>query len=681
MIPRRTLLLAFFSFATLASRAQSDDSTGFEIRPTFGLGAGMFAFYGDIGNNHDRYSPLSTRLGFELRAGTPLTEWLDVSLFALHGQVGANERSLTRNLNFQSKVTTGGFQFTYNFLQLLNPKRTVEPYIGLGLESVEFLSKTDLYDANGNRYYYWGDGTIRDVDEFAPNAIDAVMLQRDYTYESDIRELDMDGFGKYNERSWAVPVSIGARLRMGCGWDLKVGTTMHFTFTDLVDGVTDESIEQRAGDGRNDRFLYTSFTLSKAISIAPKKPKAGEPDLTPEQMDMLVMNDDEDGDGVKDFEDLCPGTPSGVIVSERGCPMDADGDGVPDYMDDEPATAPGAFVDAHGVTITDEALLKDYLNYKDSGNVNIVTSRVESLDNKGPRFQAPARKRIYTVQVGSEVTGITEDLMRSLLSIPDLRTVEHGDTISFVVGGYDDLPEAIRRQIALKDQGIDGAVVADDNGQLVDISSEVAETRTKMGDNQSITPESKNTVVRVQLGAFRQKLSHDIFTGINDLVVLKGDDGLTRYYTGSFTDVNPAAAHKVDMLKKGFSGAFLVAFKNGKRVSLKEAGAKLTGPEDLTSLPTGGVDKNLIRYRVQVGTFAGNVPTDVMSKYIEIGNVEPVTTADAVRYYYGSFKGRTEADDAKAALQEKGLADVFVVGAFGARIIAADEADKLLAEP
>jgi hypothetical protein len=61
--------------------------------------------------------------------------------------------------------------------------------------------------------------------------------------------------------------------------------------------------------------------------------------------------------------------------------------------------------------------------------------------------------------------------------------------------------------------------------------------------------------------------------------------------------------------------------------------------------------------------------------------VEPVTSADAVRYYYGNFPSRADAEDARKALQEKGLADAFVVGAFGTRIIAAEEADKLLAEP
>lgn len=45
---------------------------------------------------------------------------------------------------------------------------------------------------------------------------------------------------------------------------------------------------------------------------------------------------DEDGDGVPDRKDKCPGTPPGVAVDENGCPLDRDGDGVPDYKDDCP---------------------------------------------------------------------------------------------------------------------------------------------------------------------------------------------------------------------------------------------------------------------------------------------------------------------------------------------------------
>lgn len=679
-LPFRSLFLAAcVAFSATLVHAQEDTTASFKFQPTFSVGAGMFSFFGDIGGNHDGYSPLVTRLAYELRASTALTPWLEGGLFAIHGRLGANERSLSRNLNFESRVTMGGLMLTYNFKHLVKPTAKVMPYLSIGFESLEFLSKTDMMDREGRVYHYWSDGTIRDIDEHATNASDAVVIQRDYNYESDIRELDLDGFGQYTERTWAVPVGFGARMDLGSGLDLRLGAQIHWTFSDLVDGVTDESVEGRTGDARNDRILYSNFTIGYAIPLERKKRSSFKEgiDISPEDMQAFVADADEDGDGVNDFKDLCPGTPTGTKVDQNGCPLDSDLDGVPDHLDLEAGTAAGLPVDADGVTITDEAFLKSWLNFKDSGNVNIVTSRVESV---GPRRTATQPKqRVYVVQVGSEVEGITEAQMQQLLSIPDLRTVEHGDTISFVVGGYDALPEAIRRQMQLKNAGVNGKVVAQDGDALVNIDDQVAAATAGAGSPEA--PTSGPAIVRVQLGAFKQKLSKDIFAGINDLVVLKGDDGLTRYYTGTFSDVNPAAALKVDMLTRGFEGAFLVAFKDGKRVSLKEAGAKLTEPEDLTALPKGSINKEMLRYRVQLGTFAGNVPSDVMSKYIEMGNVEPVTSPDAVRYYYGSFKSRAEADDALKAIKEKGLTDAFLVGAVGSRLVSAEDVDRLFSEP
>ena len=106
---------------------------------------------------------------------------------------------------------------------------------------------------------------------------------------------------------------------------------------------------------------------------------------------MLVLNDDEDADGVTDFKDDCPQTPAGAKVNEHGCPIDTDGDGVPDGVDEEPATAPGAPVDARGVTITDDQFLKAWLNYADSGNVNIISSTAESLGRKPNVMVKPKR--------------------------------------------------------------------------------------------------------------------------------------------------------------------------------------------------------------------------------------------------------------------------------------------------
>lgn len=60
---------------------------------------------------------------------------------------------------------------------------------------------------------------------------------------------------------------------------------------------------------------------------------------------------DSDGDGVPDDVDQCPGTPAGVAVDAKGCPLDSDGDGVPDYLDECPGTPAGTEVDAKGCPV------------------------------------------------------------------------------------------------------------------------------------------------------------------------------------------------------------------------------------------------------------------------------------------------------------------------------------------
>ena len=233
---------------------ESSTEDEFIFKPQVSLGTGMLTFYGDIGSNHQGYHPMVSRLATTLRLINPLNDFLDLGFYVLFGQISANERTLTRNLNFNSNITTGGVTINYNFNQFLRKGRNVEPYIHVGLESIEFLSKTDLQDANGNTYHYWSDGSIKDLAENDPNADNAIDLVRDYTYESDIREQNFDGFGKYQERTLGIPLELGANFHIGNKLKFRVGTAVHFTFTDLIDGVTNESVGIRIGDARNDKL-------------------------------------------------------------------------------------------------------------------------------------------------------------------------------------------------------------------------------------------------------------------------------------------------------------------------------------------------------------------------------------------------------------------------------------------
>ena len=80
-------------------------------------------------------------------------------------------------------------------------------------------------------------------------------------------------------------------------------------------------------------------------------------------------------------------------------------------------------------------------------------------------------------------------------------------------------------------------------------------------------------VLRVQLGAYKRKLSKNVFRGVDDLIEIKTDDGLYKYMTGAYTSMDEAAKRKIEMLTNGYPGAFIAAYKDGKRITLEEAGA------------------------------------------------------------------------------------------------------------
>lgn len=62
---------------------------------------------------------------------------------------------------------------------------------------------------------------------------------------------------------------------------------------------------------------------------------------------------DDDGDGVPNDDDECPGTPAGTRVDSKGCPLDEDGDGVLNVIDECPGTPSGTRVDESGCALDD----------------------------------------------------------------------------------------------------------------------------------------------------------------------------------------------------------------------------------------------------------------------------------------------------------------------------------------
>jgi N-acetylmuramoyl-L-alanine amidase len=81
----------------------------------------------------------------------------------------------------------------------------------------------------------------------------------------------------------------------------------------------------------------------------------------------------------------------------------------------------------------------------------------------------------------------------------------------------------------------------------------------------------QGVVFKVQLAAAKKKidLKPQNFKGLGDLSVVKVGKWY-KYYTGKTSDYNQIIQIKEKAREKGYKTAFIVAYKDGKRVSLSE---------------------------------------------------------------------------------------------------------------
>lgn len=480
------------------------------FKPKISLGVGMLSFHGDLYAKHYQ-APWTARVGYDLNISQRLFKPLQLNFNVLFGKLGANEWIDGRQENFQSEIRSGGLSLLYDFGNFIPDNYRIRPWVSVGVNSFEFLSKTDLYDRYGNKYYYWSDGSIKNIDESAPTASLAVNLNRDYVYESDIRELNRDGFGKYQERAWAFPVGAGALMKITDRFDFKIGFQYYFTTTDYIDGITKNSLGTRSGTKQKDNFVYTSFALQYDLVFKKKSKGDTLPDDYFDNVDWLAIdNGDYDEDGVKDWDDKCHGTPKGVKVDANGCPFDDDNDGVANHADDELSSPPGFEVNMKGVALTDEYWQNWYNTYMDSGNVvktEIVENFYKAKKDSASKSSNEAAKNEnqYTVELARYSGPVPNDEMAYLLSIGDVKSTVLPDnsTVLYTAGTYKEIQNAVKRRDEFIAEGNKNAKIGYfKNGDLVTLSdSEIdklmggksAPTNTlSSSENQNISPNNEN---------------------------------------------------------------------------------------------------------------------------------------------------------------------------------------------
>lgn len=359
---RHASLLLLFSLLRLHLSAQdADTARSRPVRlPTVGISHGVMSFIGDIGY-HRFNEPLWNRSGLQFDLQYPLLPRLSASAFLLSGRIGANDYVPERPLNFRASVVTEGILFRYELISNKRSDQVLIPYVTGGIGYTFFRAKTDLKDAQGRTYHYWSDGSIRDIAEDASNAADAVRLYRDYQYETDLRDANLDGFGKYRPGTLTLPAGAGVRMQISNRSSIQLGAIVHFYRSDLLESVSAESAGNRQGNSANDKLVFTSagfrydFSAPRASAKSEKRYRVRKEDVKNVDFNALLA-EDADGDGVPDVRDDSAASPleARKNVDVSGKPVDTDYDGIPDYRDKEPSSARDAVVTEEGVTITQQ---------------------------------------------------------------------------------------------------------------------------------------------------------------------------------------------------------------------------------------------------------------------------------------------------------------------------------------
>jgi OOP family OmpA-OmpF porin len=164
-----------------------------------------------------------------------------------------------------------------------------------------------------------------------------VPTKRDYTYETKIPTNNQSG-------TIVIPAMLGLNFNFGKHMSSMIGVGYTYCLSNWIDG---------SGKGTA-AYINAQVGLRYKFGKTSESADAQYKDVNFASVDHL----DADKDGVPDDQDMCHGTPKGVKVDAKGCPIDTDGDGVPDYLDKEPNTAKGNKVDGFGVTLDEAAMAK-----------------------------------------------------------------------------------------------------------------------------------------------------------------------------------------------------------------------------------------------------------------------------------------------------------------------------------
>lgn len=323
-----SLLLTLSGFCAFS---QNDYDPEEKHKTSVMLGVSGLRYTGYIGSHTSANPLLDARLGYFLAVEQRFGKILGVELSGTYGKLAGTDNRVSGSdyffSNFESKIIQGQLMLSASFDGLIKNDNNAAPFIKAGIGFMSFSSSTDIKTGNDTVYHY-PDGSLH-------NSM-GQSIKRDYTYETTLKTNNQTG-------CLVVPTMVGFNFHFGRRFSSMFGVGYTFCMSNWIDG------SGKGSAGYVNASVGLRYEFKKGSSDAANANYANVDFASVDHLDA-------DKDGVPDDKDLCHGTPKGIKVDEKGCPLDGDADGVPDYMDKEPTTAKGNKVDGFGVTINEADL-------------------------------------------------------------------------------------------------------------------------------------------------------------------------------------------------------------------------------------------------------------------------------------------------------------------------------------
>lgn len=238
-----------------------------------GIASGVTHYYGDLGNLDGQVQWNSTRPGlmvtfrdFLNNKKRYITRSLTTEARLCWFRTGYEEADPIKGYDYSELKNRGrGIGFRNDLVGLsghlvLNAYRQpYQPlfhqrffmYFHIGLGVYYGRPRADLFRGDidqANRYYFWNDGTVRDMTQDDPDASQAQTLERDGKYETDLYEWQTEGgvgAGEQGRRfrlsPWHMAMPIGAGVRVMATKQMSVGLEFSYIMfmNDRIDDVSD----------------------------------------------------------------------------------------------------------------------------------------------------------------------------------------------------------------------------------------------------------------------------------------------------------------------------------------------------------------------------------------------------------------------------------------------------------